>query len=72
LASTSSTRGRASLPFFVGGERLGITKVAGEIADGLVVNVVAPEYVGNFVADHFRATARTAGRDAEALDIATL
>jgi alkanesulfonate monooxygenase SsuD/methylene tetrahydromethanopterin reductase-like flavin-dependent oxidoreductase (luciferase family) len=60
---------RSRIPIYVGGERPGIIKLAGEIADGLIVNVVAPEYIGNFVVDHFRASARSAGRDAEALEI---
>jgi alkanesulfonate monooxygenase SsuD/methylene tetrahydromethanopterin reductase-like flavin-dependent oxidoreductase (luciferase family) len=60
---------RDAVPIYIGGERSGMVKLAGEVADGLILNVVTADYVSSFAADHFRSSARAAGRDADALEL---
>jgi alkanesulfonate monooxygenase SsuD/methylene tetrahydromethanopterin reductase-like flavin-dependent oxidoreductase (luciferase family) len=63
---------RERIPIFVAGERPRIVALAGEVADGLIINVVSPEYIANEAAERFRASARAAGRDADALELTAL
>ncbi len=63
---------RPAVPIYVGGERPGILKVAGEVADGSIMNVVSPEYIADFAAEHVRASARSAGRDPDDLELMAL
>jgi alkanesulfonate monooxygenase SsuD/methylene tetrahydromethanopterin reductase-like flavin-dependent oxidoreductase (luciferase family) len=63
---------RDDLPIYVAGERPGIIKVAGEIADGLIINVVSDYYISNFAAEHLWASARAAGRDSSAVELTAL
>ena len=60
---------REAVPIYVGGERPGMVKLAGQVADGLILNVVTADYIASFAADHFRSSARAAGRDADALEL---
>jgi alkanesulfonate monooxygenase SsuD/methylene tetrahydromethanopterin reductase-like flavin-dependent oxidoreductase (luciferase family) len=63
---------RERIPLFVAGERPRIVALAGELADGLIINVVSPEYIANDAAERFRTSARAAGRDADALELTAL
>lgn len=54
---------RPDLPIYIGGTRPRMVALAGEIADGLLTNVVSPYYIANFSAQQFRDAARKAGRD---------
>ena len=38
-----------------------MTKLAGEVADGIILNVVTADYVRNTVIDRFRSAAKDAG-----------
>lgn len=57
------------VPIFVAALRPGMLRVAGEVADGVILNWLAPEDVGRCVAVA-REAAREAGRDPAALEIA--
>jgi alkanesulfonate monooxygenase SsuD/methylene tetrahydromethanopterin reductase-like flavin-dependent oxidoreductase (luciferase family) len=46
--------------------------LAGEVADGLIVNVVSPEYLADVLVERFRSAAREAGRDPEGLEVTAL
>jgi alkanesulfonate monooxygenase SsuD/methylene tetrahydromethanopterin reductase-like flavin-dependent oxidoreductase (luciferase family) len=63
---------RPRIPIHVAGERPRIIGLAGEIADGLIINVVGPEYIETFAAEHFRSSAAAAGRDPDALELTAL
>lgn len=63
---------RPRIPIHVAGERPRIIALAGEIADGLIINIVSPEYIANFAAEHFRSSAANAGRDPDALELTAL
>jgi 5,10-methylenetetrahydromethanopterin reductase len=63
---------RPSIPIFIGGERPRIIALAGEIADGLLINVVSPEYIAEVAAERLWASARAAGRDATRLELTAL
>jgi alkanesulfonate monooxygenase SsuD/methylene tetrahydromethanopterin reductase-like flavin-dependent oxidoreductase (luciferase family) len=63
---------RRSIPLFIAGERLRIISLAGEVADGLMINVVSPEYVRDTAIPTFRAAAEEAGRDASDLQVTAL
>lgn len=54
---------RPSIPIFVAGVRPRMVALAGEIADGLIVNVVSAEYLAEVAVPAFRAAAIEAGRD---------
>ncbi|MGI8451718.1 MAG: LLM class flavin-dependent oxidoreductase, partial [Streptosporangiaceae bacterium] len=60
---------RPSVPIYIGGERPKIVALAGEVADGLLMNVVGPEYIANSAAERFREAARRAGRDPNSLEL---
>ena len=60
---------RRDLPIYLGGERPQMVRLAGQVADGLIVNVVSADYIGSFVTEHFRNAARQAGRDPDALEL---
>jgi 5,10-methylenetetrahydromethanopterin reductase len=63
---------RHSIPIHIAGERPRIIGLAGEVADGLIINVVGPEYIETFAAGHFRSSAAAAGRDPDALELTAL
>jgi alkanesulfonate monooxygenase SsuD/methylene tetrahydromethanopterin reductase-like flavin-dependent oxidoreductase (luciferase family) len=63
---------RSAIPIFVAGERHRIIALAGEIADGLLINVVSPEYVSDFAAERLWSAARSAGRDPTRLELTAL
>ena len=63
---------RPNLPIFVAGERPKIIALAGEIADGLIINVVSPEYIADFAAEQLHSSARAAGRDPKQLELTAL
>lgn len=60
---------RTHVPIYVGGERPRMIALAGTVADGLLVNVVGPEYVANVAAEQFHAAARKAGRHPDQLEL---
>ena len=63
---------RADLPIHIGGDRAGILKVAGEIGDGALLNVVSADYIESFAADRFFSSAAAAGRDPAALELTAI
>jgi len=63
---------RPATPIFVAGERPRIIALAGEVADGLLINVVSSEYIADAVADRLWSSARTAGRDPAQLELTAL
>lgn len=63
---------RPDLPIHVAAVRPKLVALAGEVADGLLVNVVSPEHLGAVVVEGFRAAARAAGRDPDGLDVTSL
>ena len=58
-------------PIYIGVLRPGLAKLAGEIADGVILNMVTPEYLQEVV-PLIRAAAARAGRDPGEVDIACL
>jgi alkanesulfonate monooxygenase SsuD/methylene tetrahydromethanopterin reductase-like flavin-dependent oxidoreductase (luciferase family) len=46
--------------------------LAGEVADGLLTNVVSPYYIANFSAQQFHVAARKAGRDPKQLELTAI
>jgi alkanesulfonate monooxygenase SsuD/methylene tetrahydromethanopterin reductase-like flavin-dependent oxidoreductase (luciferase family) len=65
-------RTRPELPIYVGATRPRMVALAGEIADGLLTNVVSPYYIANFSAQQFRDAARNAGRDPNGLELTAI
>jgi 5,10-methylenetetrahydromethanopterin reductase len=63
---------RSSIPLLVAGERERIISLAGEIADGLMINVVSPEYIRDVAVPTLDAAARRAGRDPSTLEVTAL
>jgi 5,10-methylenetetrahydromethanopterin reductase len=63
---------RPSVPIFVAGERPKIIALAGELADGLLINVVSPDYIAGFAVEQLRSSAAAAGRDPDALELTAL
>ena len=63
---------RPAIPLLVAGERPRIISLAGEMADGLMVNVVSPDYVRDTAIPAFRAAAEEAGRDPSQLEVTAL
>lgn len=59
-------------PIFVAGERPRILALAGELADGLLINVVSPDYIAETAIPVVRKAAAAAGRDSYALEITGL
>ncbi|MBM4261524.1 MAG: LLM class flavin-dependent oxidoreductase [Deltaproteobacteria bacterium] len=60
------------LPIYVGATRPRMVALAGEVADGLLTNVVSPYYVANFSTHQFRDAARKAGRNPDALELTAI
>jgi len=60
------------IPIHVAGERPRIIALAGELADGLLINVVSPEYVADVAAERLWSSARAAGRDAAKIELTAL
>ena len=63
---------RPTIPIFIAGERPRIIALAGEVADGLLINVVGAEYIANVAAERLATSARAAGRDASQLELTAL
>ena len=63
---------RPDLPIYIGGTRPRMVALAGEIADGLLTNVVSPYYIANFSAQQFHDAARKAGRDPNRLEFTAI
>jgi 5,10-methylenetetrahydromethanopterin reductase len=63
---------RPELPIYVGATRPRMVALAGEIADGLLTNVVSPYYIANFSAQQFHEAARKAGRDPDRLELTAI
>jgi alkanesulfonate monooxygenase SsuD/methylene tetrahydromethanopterin reductase-like flavin-dependent oxidoreductase (luciferase family) len=66
------SRPRSELPIYVGGTGPGMVALAGEVADGLLTNVVSPYYIANFTAQQFRDSAGKAGRDSSRLEMTAI
>jgi 5,10-methylenetetrahydromethanopterin reductase len=60
---------RPNLPIYIGATRPRMVALAGEVADGLITNVVTPYYIANFQTERFFDSARKAGRDAKSLEL---
>lgn len=60
------------LPIYVGATRPRMVGLAGEVADGLLTNVVSPYYVANYSVQQFRDGARKAGRDPSTLELTAI
>jgi len=60
---------RPDLPIYIGATRPRMVALAGEVADGLITNVVPPQYIANFQAEQLRSAARQAGRDPDNLEL---
>jgi 5,10-methylenetetrahydromethanopterin reductase len=65
-------RPRKELPIYIGGTGPRMVALAGEVADGLLTNVVSPYYIANFTAQQFFDGARKAGRDPNALELTAI
>jgi 5,10-methylenetetrahydromethanopterin reductase len=63
---------RADLAIYVGGTGPRMVALAGEVADGLLTNVVSPYYIANFTAQQFYDSARKAGRDPGRLELTAI
>ena len=63
---------RRTVPIHIAAARPQMTKLAGEVADGIILNVVTADYVRNTVLDRFCSAARDAGRDTDALEVTAL
>jgi alkanesulfonate monooxygenase SsuD/methylene tetrahydromethanopterin reductase-like flavin-dependent oxidoreductase (luciferase family) len=63
---------RPDLPIYIGATRPRMVALAGEIADGLLTNVVSPYYIANFSAQQFHDAARKAGRDPNRLELTAI
>ena len=59
------------LPIYIGVLRPGLAQLAGEIADGVILNMVTPDYLQEVV-PLVRAAAEQAGREPDEVDIACL
>ena len=60
------------LPIYVGATRPRMVALAGEVADGLLTNVVSPYYVANYSTQQFRDAARKAGRNPDQLEVTAI
>ena len=56
------------VPIYIGALRAGMLRLAGEVADGVIINFLPPRAVPTVVAE-VRAGAAAAGRDPEAIDV---
>jgi 5,10-methylenetetrahydromethanopterin reductase len=65
-------RPRAELPIYVGATGPRMVALAGEVADGLLTNVVSPYYIANFTTPQFFEAARKAGRDPSTLELTAI
>jgi alkanesulfonate monooxygenase SsuD/methylene tetrahydromethanopterin reductase-like flavin-dependent oxidoreductase (luciferase family) len=63
---------RHDLPIYIGATRPRMVTLAGEVADGLLTNVVPPYYIANFSAQQFHDAARKAGRDPKRLELTAI
>jgi alkanesulfonate monooxygenase SsuD/methylene tetrahydromethanopterin reductase-like flavin-dependent oxidoreductase (luciferase family) len=63
---------RRSVPIHIAATRPQMTKLAGEVADGIILNVVTADYVRNTVVDRFCSAAKDAGREPEELEVTAL
>ena len=63
---------RPDLPIYIGATRPRMVALAGEVADGLLTNVVSPYYIANFTAQQFHDAAHKAGRDPNQLELTAI
>ena len=63
---------RPDLPIYIGATGPRMVALAGEVADGLLTNVVSPYYIANFTAQQFRDGARKAGRNPDQLELTAI
>lgn len=63
---------QSTVPIYIGGERGGMLRTAGQVADGAIMNVVSADYIANFAADRFFSSAKDAGRDPKTLDLTVM
>jgi alkanesulfonate monooxygenase SsuD/methylene tetrahydromethanopterin reductase-like flavin-dependent oxidoreductase (luciferase family) len=63
---------RRSIPIHIAAARPQMTKLAGEVADGIILNVVTADFVRNTVLDRFKSAAQDAGRDPDELEVTAL
>jgi len=60
---------RPDLPIYIGATGPRMVALAGEVSDGLITNVVTPDYIANFQAGQLRSAAQQAGRDPNKLEL---
>ncbi len=60
---------RPDLPIYIGATRPRMVALAGEVADGLMTNVVTPRYIANCQVERLHDGARKAGRDPNTLEL---
>jgi alkanesulfonate monooxygenase SsuD/methylene tetrahydromethanopterin reductase-like flavin-dependent oxidoreductase (luciferase family) len=63
---------RRAVPIHIAAARPQMTRLAGEVADGIILNVVTADFVRNTVLDRFYSAARDAGRDPSSLEVTAL
>lgn len=63
---------RPTLPVFLAGDRAGVLRLAGQVADGAILNAVGAEYIGSFAVDRVRTAALEAGRDPASVEITVI
>ena len=61
---------REYIPIYIAGHQPRMIQLASEVADGLIVNVVPPNYLRKEVLEQLRVGAERAGRDVKELDVA--
>jgi 5,10-methylenetetrahydromethanopterin reductase len=60
---------RPNLPIYIGGTRPRMVTLAGEVADGLITNVVTPDYIANVQVERLYEGARKVGKNAKSLEL---
>jgi alkanesulfonate monooxygenase SsuD/methylene tetrahydromethanopterin reductase-like flavin-dependent oxidoreductase (luciferase family) len=63
---------RRSIPIHIAAARPQMTRLAGEVADGIILNVVTADYIRKTILDRFYSAARDAGRDLDDLEVTAL
>ncbi len=63
---------RTNLPIFVGATGPRMVALAAEVADGLLTNVVSPDYIANASVPQFRDAARQGRRDPDRLELSAI
>jgi alkanesulfonate monooxygenase SsuD/methylene tetrahydromethanopterin reductase-like flavin-dependent oxidoreductase (luciferase family) len=63
---------KATVPIRIAGDRGGVLRAAGQLADGAITNAVSSNYLAEFAVDRFFSSAVEAGRDPETLDFTVI